>query len=379
MATGTPPTSSTVIQKLTTIRILSSHLENGIRSDTEEGDHESHQPDALSSLRNASAVFKAQTTKLGLLLVNKPLTPSAIYTILDDVEKRVLPTFFGPSSYICSRKDIFGGVFTAEVSSILQKVFGTVGPLADAVEEVFKGSGNVDKDRVMLVVGKIYTACDVVTDLVNKGVPGVLLRKVNEWTALMEDAFAELKEWSEDIDEDSCEDGDSGDDDAESEAERHEAIEELLAGLSMGGSKRLPGHRSDLINLLTESLRRVDLIIKLCQATSKRRVKKFPFQTPPFGSKDIEMKRTKDMTVLNGMVLAVEQMQCDLDELAAAFYDLNVDLVRTYITKLSRDAEAIAESSSTDWDGREDDFTKWTQTWRKLINKNSLSSDEIVS
>jgi len=134
-----------------------------------------------------------------------------------------------------------------------------------------------------------------------------------------------------------------------------------------------------LINLLTESLRRVDLVIKLCQATSKRRVKKFPFQLPPFESKDIEIQRAKDITALNGMTLEVEQMQCDIDELAAAFYELNVDLIRTFITKLSRDAEGIAQRAAVNWDGKEDDFTVWTQTWRKLINKNSLPSEPLVS
>jgi hypothetical protein len=79
------------------------------------------------------------------------------------------------------------------------------------------------------------------------------------------------------------------------------------------------------------------------------------------------------------MTLEVEQMQCDIDELAAAFYELNVDLVRTFITKLSRDAEGIAQRAAVNWDGKEDDFTVWTQTWRKLINKNSLPSEPLVS
>ena len=380
MASKPQSTPTAVSQKLTTLRILSSHLEKAIKSNADQGaDNVSHSSDPLSSLRDASIVFKAQTTKLGLLLVNKPLTPSAICRILDDVEKRILPALYGSSSYICSHRDIFGGIFVAEVSSVLQETFGIVRALVDMIEEVFSGSGNVNNEKVMLVVGKVYTICDLVTELADKGVPGVFLKKVKDWTALMEDALAELKEWSEDIDEDACEDGDSADDDAESEAERHEALEELLAGLSIGSSKRLPGHRTDLINLLTESLRRMDLVIKLCQAMSKRRVKKFPFQLPPFESKDIEIQRAKDITALNDMTLEVEQMQCDIDELAAAFYELNVDLVRSFITKLSRDAEGIAQRAAVNWDGKEDDFTVWTQTWRKLINKNSLPSEPLVS
>jgi hypothetical protein len=378
MASKPPTTPDAVIQKLITIRVLTSHLEKAITAQDVSTSKATETPtntNPLSGLRDAVSVYKAQTTKLGLLLVNKPLTPSAIYTILDDLEKRVFPALCGSASYICTKKNVFGGLFVADLVCTVQEVLGTVNPLTETIEHVITNFGKSDKNHVMLVVGKAYSACDALVALADKGVPGVLMKKVKEWTALMEDALEELRDWSEDMDDDACEDGDSGDDDVASEEERKETLDELMAGMNIGDSKRLPGHRKDLIDLLTESLRRVDLVIKLCNAMSKRRVKKYSFQSPPFGSEEIESEKAKEMTTLNGLILNVEQLQSDVDELAGAFYELNANLVRHFLTKISGEAEDVARNVSLNWDRQEDDFTTWTNTWKKLINKNALPSD----
>jgi Grap2 and cyclin-D-interacting len=379
MAPNTPNSAAVVKQKLTTLRILSAHLAKGIKSQNDADEGPSSLSDPLASLRDSATVFKAQTTKLGLLLVNKPLTYSALFKILDDLEKRVLLVLYGSTSYIKLRKDVFGSVFVAEVLSTFQEVFGALDILLNAIDKVISSPDHVDKDQVMFAVGKVFSACDLVLDLTNKGAPGILMKKVKEWTDLMEDALAELKEWREDIDDEAREDGNSGDDDVESEAERNTALEELAAGLSITDPAKLPGHRADLVDLLAESLRRVDLVVKLNQAASKRRIKKFPFHSPPFDDNTAEKQKTKDMTTLNEVILVVEQMQRDLDELAAAFYDFDVSLARSYIEKISDNATGIADKISVNWDGKEDDFTKWTTTWKRLINKTGLPSETPLS
>jgi hypothetical protein len=377
MASNTSVTAAVITQKLTTISVLASQFQKGINAPDSDVKNDTAviQSDPLSSLRDAAAVFKAQITKLGLLLINKPFTPSAIFTILDDLEKRVLPANYGTASYICSRKDVYGEIFVAEITSIIQELLGTVESVAFTVKNVFKDPSKVDKDNVMLVVGKVYSVCDSIVALADKGVPGLLFRKIKEWVALMEDALAELKDWSEDIDENACEDGDSGDDDIESEDEQKHSLEEMVAGLSLNEPKQLPGFRTDLVNLVGESLGRLDLIMKLCQATSKRRVRKFPFQSPPFPSQQVEEQKVKEMITLNGIVVVVAQLQSDIDELAGAFYEHNMKVARDYLEKLSKDATAMADQTSKTWDGGEDDFTKWTETWKKLINKNALPSE----
>jgi hypothetical protein len=378
MATKAPNTKEAVIQKTTTLRILAEQLAVAIKTD--QNGTSCSLSDPLSPFRDASSVFKAQTTKLGLLLVNKPLTPSAIYKILDDLEKRVLPALYGSASYIALHKELFGSIFVGEVARALQEALGSMKGLTEAVEKVFDTPNKIDHEHVMFAVGIVYSACDAIMELIDKGVPGVLFKKMKEWTALMEDALAELREWREDVDEDVGEDGDSVDEDATSEAERSKTLEELAGSLSIGEvSKRLPGHRNDLVDLVDEALRRLDLVIKLCQATSKRRVRKFPVQPTEVASQDFEGKRVKDMLTLNGVVLSTEQMQSDLDELAAAFYDFDVPLIHTYVAKLSQDAENIAQCISQNWDGQSDDFTTWTQTWKKLINKHTLPTEMPIS
>jgi Grap2 and cyclin-D-interacting protein len=382
MSNRPPTTPDAVIQKLITIRVLTSHFEKAITApgpSAIKASETTPHTNPLSDLRDAVSVYKAQTTKLGLLLVNKPLTPSAIYTILDDLEKRVFPSLCGSATYIYSKKNLFGDLFVADLVCAVQEVLGSAGPLAETIEHVVTNFSKSNKNHVMLVVGKVYSASDALIALADKSVPGLLMKKVKEWTALMEDALEELRDWSEDMDDDACEDGDSGDDDVASEEERKETLEELMAGMNIGDSKRLPGHRKDLIDLLTEALRRVDLVIKLCNATSKRRVKKYSFQSPPFSSEQVEDAKAKEIAALNSLVLSVEQLQGDVDELAGAFYELNASLIRHFLSKISEEAEDVAKRVSLDWDRKEDDFTTWTSTWTKLINKNEVPSDTRIS
>jgi len=191
----------------------------------------------------------------------------------------------------------------------------------------------------------------------------------------MEDALEELRDWGEDMDDDACEDGDSDDDDVASEAEREQSLEEMLAGMTIDDAKRLPSYRTDLVDLLNEAFRRIDLVIKLCTATAKRRVRKAPFQSSSFEDKGAEKLQIKNMETLGDLISIFESLQSTVDDLAGAFYALNASLVRHLLTSLTSEAEKMAEQISIQWNGEKDDFTTWTHTWKKLINKNALPSD----
>jgi len=84
------------------------------------------------------------------------------------------------------------------------------------------------------------------------------------------------------------------------------------------------------------------------------------------------------MAALNGTVLVVEQLQIDIDELAGAFYEHNIKTARDYLAKVLKEAENMADQNSKTWDGGEDDFTKWTQTWKKLVHKNALTTETLI-
>jgi hypothetical protein len=325
--------------------------------------------DPLQALSDAPKVLRAQTTKLGLLLINKPLTPSAIHTILSDVETRVLPALLSSATQVFGRRAIFGDSFAAEVVDLLRIVLATMDPLMTTVERVMIARQGLSKEQVLAVVGKMFSACDDITKLTSDGVVGLLLRKVKAQVNLIEDAIAELQEWGEDIDEDAREDGNTEDEDAHSERDREISLEEMTAGLSLQGSGQLPGFRTDLIELLSEATRRADLSVKLCQALSKRRIKKFQFQSPPFASLDTETAQIKVVDILQQVLSHAEGIQGDIDEVAAGFYDLDADLVKSNLMALTEHAKAISALIVQTWDGRDDEFTGWLETWNRLLDK----------
>jgi hypothetical protein len=325
--------------------------------------------DPLKGLSDAPKVLRAQTTKLGLLLINKPLTPSAIHAILTDIESRVLPAFFASAEQVFGRRAVFGDAFAFEVVDLMRGILGGMEPLMATVDAVMIERRGLSKEQVLAVVGKVFSACDDITMLTADGVVGLLLKKVKAQVNLIEDAIAELQEWGEDIDEDAREEGNTEDEDANSEREREKSLEEMTAGLSLQGSGQLPGYRTDLVELLPEATRRADLSAKLCQALSKRRIKKFKFQSPPFASPDVEAAQVKGVEVLHQVLLHATGIQGDIDEVAAGFYDLDADMVKINLVSLTKHAKSISGLITQTWDGHDDDFTDWLATWERLLDK----------
>jgi hypothetical protein len=242
-------------------------------------------------------------------------------------------------------------------------------PLMATVDAVMVERRGLSKEQVLAVVGKVFSACDDITLLTADGVVGLLLKKVKAQVNLIEDAIAELQEWGEDIDEDAREEGNTEDEDANSEREREKSLEEMTAGLSLQGSGQLPGYRTDLVELLPEATRRADLSAKLCQALSKRRIKKFKCQSPPFASPEVEAAQVKGIEVLHQVLFHANGIQGDIDEVAAAFYDLDADMVKINLRSLTKHAKAISGLITQTWDGRDDEFTDWLATWERLLDK----------
>jgi hypothetical protein len=368
MAPKPETTVATVLSKCNSLRTISAHFAQAISGASSEIPPPPTEG-VFKALAAAPTVFKAQATKLGLLLVNKPLTLSAIQPILVDLETRVVPALFTNAAQVFGRKEVFGKVYVAEVVALLRDVLGTVEDLTGAVSKVVKEE-RISKDEVLFAVGKVYSTCDELIAVAEKEVIPILMRKVRGFAGLVEDGISELKEWQDDIDED-AEDPTSGDEDKESDDERQRTIEELTAGLSIGSSDRLPRYRKDIVNLLEETLRRADLVLKLFQALSKRRVKRFIFQPPPFLDKEIEAKAIKQMRVLDEALDLMEMAQNQIDELAGALYDLDADKSQDNLDALTSHAKAAADlvAKPWKWEGEhdDDDFTKWIVIWTKLI------------
>ncbi|KAF2663276.1 hypothetical protein BT63DRAFT_123543 [Microthyrium microscopicum] len=367
-----PPSSTDLLSKSASLRALAARFTEAIPSALLEQFTEPAETDPLAVLADAPKVFKAQATKAGLLLVNKPFTPSAIHGILQDLEGRVVPALFASSAQVFGRKVILGEHFANEVTDLLKDVLGSVGILMDAVDGTVKGM--VSKEGVMVAVGKVYSACDELVALANGGVVALLMRKVKSQMELIEDAISELQEWEEESDDgDSDEEEDEAENqDAASEQDRERSLEELTGGLSLDTPDRVPKKRADILRLVKGACPQASLINKLLIAMSKRRIKRFSSQSPPFATEEAKAAQIEGIETLSEVVKLTYSIQSNFDEFAASLYDLDAEQAEIYLGVVTGNADTITQLIFKTWDGKEDEFTEWLRTWRRMMGKASI-------
>jgi hypothetical protein len=350
-------------------------------------------PNPQKSLADAVNVLEAQYTKLTLVLTNPPLSHGGINEVITDLTTRVFPALYYASAHLVSRKDVWGTLYTASVANKIDAVFTTVETFDTAMRKVVIRSETTtnskaiaskvqesEKEELYILAGKVFDVCKTTAKFTRDGVAKCLLDRTKEAIDLLHDALEEVRDWSEDVDEESLSGGEDDDDDDDADSEAGD-INTRVAGLTIDHDiedvKRLPIHRSDLRDLLSETNRRVDLITKLYLAASKRRIKKFPDPklsiTPASGAAD-EL-HVRNMKRLDEIVTGVEDTSEEMDELAHAFYQLDEIEVKDRLLQMTKTASSVAGKVKTDWEGSEDEFTVWVGKWQGLIErKQSVSS-----
>ncbi|RDI88451.1 hypothetical protein Vi05172_g1459 [Venturia inaequalis] len=99
---------TTLLAKTTHLQTLLTHFKTSLTTTTTPPPSlpATTSPNPLPLLRDASHLLKAQTTKLGLLLLNEPFTPSAVIKVLSACEAQPLPAIMGALE-LC-HSDIWG-------------------------------------------------------------------------------------------------------------------------------------------------------------------------------------------------------------------------------------------------------------------------------
>ncbi|RMZ79053.1 hypothetical protein DV737_g3555, partial [Chaetothyriales sp. CBS 132003] len=129
-------------------------------------------PSPLLLLAAAAKSLKAQVTKLSLLTVTAPFTPSAVATTLQAVNDSVLPTLVTAALLVSA--DGFTASFATECRAYVTEA-----------------------------TGRVWQDCDVVVAFAEGGIPMFVVSKAKQWLELMKDAVAELQQWDpeEEVDE----------------------------------------------------------------------------------------------------------------------------------------------------------------------------------
>lgn len=311
--------------------------------------------DPLALAHDSASLIKAHTTKLSLLIISPPFTPTAITSVLRALSAGPLPglassiTLCTPSSHTY--------LLSSELHYRATKIISSLSTLINAIPL----DGNVlekekkDGGRGSLVgTGAVWDACEEVMKLKTLGLAGVCVQKVESYREIVKDALEELKEWGEEEGDDDEEDNDDDDDNGGSgdeedgEGKEGDSTQDLVDSI-FNTPHHIPSADPDRIRpRLDFTLRRLRLLVLLYTSLVKRRFKTI-LLTP-----DPSMIDTIDSAI--GILKNIPDI---VDDLASAFYDLDPAEIDARMKECFETGKDAAEKMARDWKGREDEFSVW--------------------
>ena len=210
MSEGTsipPPHSHALYVTITTtIALLEQFSDSITRSDQPARilaeQHPSSSALSALALLSASAVtLKAQSTKLSLLTLTPPFTPSAVSSVLSTLNSSVLPSLLTAALLVADDETKYTASFSAEVRSLVKATLRDLHTLISCVERRSKHDDPTDqldeqkKNNVTEAVGRVWESCDDLASLADGGIGAFVVKKAEMWLGLIKDAAEELKEW----------------------------------------------------------------------------------------------------------------------------------------------------------------------------------------
>ncbi|KAM0446837.1 hypothetical protein ACHAPV_007055 [Trichoderma viride] len=328
--------------------------------------------DALALARDSATLIRAHATKVSLLIINEPFTPSAVSSVVRELVKGPIPGL-AASVQACD-PNVYTWALRRELASRCQRVLSGLAELLVKIPKDGKvlakekeGFGAGGKGSIAST-GVLWSACDSLITLANGGVSGFFVQKMNEWKDTLNDIMEEVKEWGDEEADEDDEDGDSGDDDVDDLADTvestHISTQNMLDDL-MSSHQSIPASDPDGIRpRLESSLRRLRLVILLYTAITKRRMKKLPsFSQAEAASSSTTTKR------LNELAPLLQKLPDRFGDLACAFYELRPKEIDDAMDQCFLDSFAVSELLSVSWDGSRDEFTEWTEKFQKEIKR----------
>jgi len=314
--------------------------------------------DALALARDCSSLIRAHGTKISLLVINEPFTPSAITTVVRELVKGPIPGL-ATAAQACETT-LYTSVVRKELAYRVGKVLAEVNNLLNRIPKdgkVLSGVGRDSGSGSLALTGMLWSACDEVVALANMGVGGFFVKKAEEWRDTLKDVMEELKEWGEE--EDDEEDEDDVDDLADKMNDASLSNQEMLDEM-MNSSSAIPKSDPDKIRpRLDSTLKRLRMVVLLYQALSKRRFKKLPKDTT---KGDMPAKLDSTANVLSAL-------PDKFGDLAEAFYELDAEEIDSLMEECFESAVGVSEVLKMGWEGESDEFSEWMEKFKVEVKK----------
>ncbi|KAG6032330.1 hypothetical protein E4U41_007244 [Claviceps citrina] len=367
-------------------------------------DHDATPLNALSLAHDSASLIRAHGTKISLLIINEPFTPSAISTVLRELIAGPIPAL-ASSAQACT-PERYTGLVCRELASRAGRVLSELGALVrkipangEVVPRGDRGGFAAGGDRGSLpATGLLWAACDEVIGLAGLGVGGVIAARVDQWRDTLGDIMEELKEWGdeepEDDDDDDDDDEDDEDDDDHDQDQDQDGQEQdnqddvthladhlhtttlspqALLDQIMNSHHQIP--KSDPHRIrprLETSLQRLRLVTLLYQALIKRRLNKLPPFPFPIPSPPAAADSSSGIPIpsrLDEMAKLLAALPDRFGDLACAFYELEPAEIDRLMDQCFSDACAAGELVVRDWNGGLDAFSDWVARFQGEVSK----------
>ena len=305
-------------------------------------------PNPLAVLRDTSRVLSAQTTKLSLLVLNKPFTPSAIGLILKSLSNECLPAMMSAIELCPAVK--YSELLHNHVKISLVVTFTELDNLLASIPSDEHGIETARRG-VLASTGTLWAECNKMIEVATNGLVGLARGKVEEYHGLFKDCIDEIEDW------------DSDDEDMDCNIDSFSTIDEALKreGEDEGSVKSLGGLNLDLGECRKRILVHLRLLRVLYPALQKRRIA--TFSNISSASDVVNMPSEDRICELDCLVTCSRQWTDTADEVAGSLYDGKEVAVERRLHQLRDQAAGCVKRFQRNWDGHEDEFTIWSEKW----------------
>lgn len=294
----------------------------------------------LLLLSSAASILKAETTKLSLLILNSPFTPSAITHILNSLSASCLPALM-TALELCP-PGTYSALLHNHMRSLLSRVIQAFSALLAAIPQQDNERSSIthqQRGKLLAATGMLWETCDGMTQLASTGLSALAIEKLDNFHSLLKDAIAELEAWDPNVDEDDS-DTDSNPDDSKP-------------------LPILPSQTPQLLNLPLCLLRQIRL---LYPAIKEHRLSTFPpitlLSSPPSPSQ---------IQTIDIISTALADFSSAADEIACAIYSHDDKEVLRLSSCVRAQACDCIRLVMMDWRGEEDSFSIWVRKWMEVI------------
>lgn len=317
-------------------------------------------PNPLQVFSDAARLVKAHVTKLSLLVINKPFTPTAITKVLRELASTCLPALISGVQICQQDKAVWSDLLVREAQLRVRRVFRELETLLAEIKSVAQGAeaGSSSGRDSLSATGVVWESCDALAALNALGVAGLAVQKAEQWRDTIKDAIEELQEWAdgEDLETEGQNDALFDSDDEGVAGDDNDSLNDIF-----NAANSMPADRPELKELVEQAVEKLKKVDILYRALIKRRLK--PYKSVAA----VETGKKSSAENVDELMENLKSLPDLVDDMASNFYDLDEEAARAALAGCVKKACETAKLATLDYDGKEDEFSTWSKKWVEAV------------